>query len=145
MKKQKSWAKFPKQETIGHGPSRPLYMSAAPAPSLSQPPEYDVGGLIPLTLDYDIDDVPLIHICLESNKLSHHACRKHAQAHCWSSTVLPLLIQPFMAFKWQGVRPTTPTSTGCSPHSCPHVCTLQVVCIFMDCMLQSTSIFIPSC
>jgi hypothetical protein len=80
-KKWKSQAKFPKQETIGCGPSRPLYLSAAPAPSLSQPPEYDVGGLIPLTLDYDIGDVPLIHIHLKSDKLSHHAHRKHAQAH----------------------------------------------------------------
>jgi hypothetical protein len=143
-KKRKSRAKFPKQETIGRGPSGPLYSSAAPAPSLSQLPEYDVGGSIPLTLDYDIDNVPPIHIRLESDKLSRHARRKHAQAHRWSSTVLPSLIRPFMAFKRQGVRPTTSTSTGCSPCSCPYVRTLQVVCVFMDCMLQSASVFIPS-
>ncbi|KAF9506736.1 hypothetical protein BS47DRAFT_1399233 [Hydnum rufescens UP504] len=100
MKKRKSRAKFPKQETIGRGPSRPLYSSAAPAPSLSQLPEYDVGGSIPLKSDYNIDDVLPIHICLESDKLSRHTHRKHAQAHCWSSTMLPSLIRPFMAFKW---------------------------------------------
>ncbi|KAF9511216.1 hypothetical protein BS47DRAFT_1395351 [Hydnum rufescens UP504] len=100
-KKRKSRAKFPKQETIGRGPSGPLYSSAAPAPSLSQLPEYDVGGSIPLTLDYDIDDVPPIHIRLESDKLSRHARRKHAQAHRWSSTGVRHVLAPMSAlYRW---------------------------------------------
>ncbi|KAF9503278.1 hypothetical protein BS47DRAFT_1263883, partial [Hydnum rufescens UP504] len=70
--------------------------------------------------------------------------RKHAQAHRWSSTVLPSLMRPFMAFKRQGVRPTTSTSTGCSPCSCPYVRTLQVVCVFMD-YLQDITLAVCQC
>lgn len=132
-KKRKSRSKFPKEEIIGHGPSGPLYSSAAPAPSPPQltQPEYDVGGSIFLTLDYDIDDAPPAHIHLDYDKRSRHA---HAQAHRWSSTVLPSLMRPFMEFKQQKMVRVPPTAVEHQACSCPRVRTLQVVCVFMDCM-----------
>jgi hypothetical protein len=133
---RKSRSKFPKQEIIGHGPSGPLYSSAAPAPSPPQLMEqYDAGGSIPLTLDYDINDAPPVHIHLDADKRSRHARRKHAQAHRWSSIVLPSLIRPFMAFKQQKMAQVSSTAVE-HPCSCPHVGTLQVVCVFMDCMFR---------
>jgi hypothetical protein len=131
-KKRKNRAKFPKQEAIGHGPSGPLYSSSAPASTLLQLPEYNVGGSIPLTLDFDMEDVPPVHIRLDTDKRSRHARRKHAQAHRWNSTVIPSLIHPFMEFKrLRGLAAAASTEHHFC--TCPHVRTLRVLCVHMEC------------
>ncbi|KAF9520240.1 hypothetical protein BS47DRAFT_1452019 [Hydnum rufescens UP504] len=92
--------------------------------------------MYPLNLDYDPYLVPETHTHYLA-KESRHARRKHAQAACWSQTVLPALIRPFMQWKREQMlsrqtpasqRGTDNSTCSCSSRHRP----LKVVCVSIE-------------